>query len=149
MKVSSLAWGLLFGMALTGPAPAQPVPQNPNCPVNANAAEAAQDYMQMHQIEADFHQAATDHNMDLTTSHGRLMLTVLGRLAEFERDLIRKRTTEGRGRAKARGVRLGRRPKLTVHQQREAIKRRENGEPIRDIARSYNVHNSTISRISA
>src|SRR5271167_1308532 len=96
MKVSSLAWGLLFGMALTGPAPAQPVPQNPNCPVNANAAEAAQDYMQMHQIEADFHQAATDHNMDLTTSHGRLMLTVLGRLAEFERDLIRKRTTEGR-----------------------------------------------------
>jgi DNA invertase Pin-like site-specific DNA recombinase len=86
---------------------------------------------------------------DTTTSHGRLMLTVLGGLAEFERELIRARTAEGRERAKARGVRLGRKPKLTPHQQREAIKRRENGEPIRDIARSYNVHNSTISRLTA
>lgn len=50
---------------------------------------------------------------DTTTSHGRLMLTVLGGLAEFERDLTRARTAEGRERAKARGVRLGRRPKLT------------------------------------
>jgi DNA invertase Pin-like site-specific DNA recombinase len=41
------------------------------------------------------------------------MLTVLGGLAEFERDLIRARTTEGRERAKARGVKLGRKPKLT------------------------------------
>jgi DNA invertase Pin-like site-specific DNA recombinase len=41
---------------------------------------------------------------DTTTSHGRLMLTVLGGLAEFERDLIRSRTGEGRTRAKARGV---------------------------------------------
>lgn len=86
---------------------------------------------------------------DSTTSHGRLMLTVLGGLAEFERDLIRARTAEGRERAKARGVKLGRRPKLTPHQQREAIKRREAGEPVREIARSYNVHNSTISRLVA
>jgi DNA invertase Pin-like site-specific DNA recombinase len=87
---------------------------------------------------------------DTTTSHGRLMLTVLGGLAEFERDLIRARTGEGRERAKARGVKMGRKPKLTPHQQREAIKRRDrDGEPIRDIARSYNVHNSTISRLSA
>jgi DNA invertase Pin-like site-specific DNA recombinase len=57
---------------------------------------------------------------DTTTSHGRLMLTVLGGLAEFERDLIRARTAEGRERAKKRGVRLGRRPKLTPHQQQEA-----------------------------
>jgi DNA invertase Pin-like site-specific DNA recombinase len=84
---------------------------------------------------------------DTTTSHGRLMLTVLGWLAEFERDLIRARTAEGRARAKARGVRLGRRPKLTPHQQQEAPRRKENGDPIRDIARSYNVHNSTISRL--
>jgi DNA invertase Pin-like site-specific DNA recombinase len=85
---------------------------------------------------------------DTTTSHGRLMLTVLGGLAEFERDLIRARTVEGRQRAKARGIKLGRRPKLTPHQRHEAIKRRESGEPIRDIARSYNVHNSTISRLT-
>ena len=62
---------------------------------------------------------------DTTTSHGRLMLTVLGGLAEFERELIRARTGEGRARAKARGVKMGRKPKLTPHQQREAIKRRD------------------------
>jgi DNA invertase Pin-like site-specific DNA recombinase len=85
---------------------------------------------------------------DTTTSHGRLMLTVLGGLAEFERDLIRTGTGEGRERANARGVKLGRKPKLTVHQRQEAIKRRDvDGELIRDIARSYNVHNSTISRL--
>jgi DNA invertase Pin-like site-specific DNA recombinase len=87
---------------------------------------------------------------DTTTPHGRLMLTVLGGLAEFERELIRSRTTEGRERAKARGVKLGRKPKLTLHQQREAIKRRDGGgETVRDIARTYNVSYSTISRLSA
>jgi DNA invertase Pin-like site-specific DNA recombinase len=75
------------------------------------------------------------------------MLTVLGGLAEFERELIRSRTTEGRERAKARGVKLGRKPKLTA-QQREAIKRRDGGgETVRDIARTYNVSYSTISRL--
>ncbi len=86
---------------------------------------------------------------DTTTSHGRLMLTVLGGLAEFERDLIRKRTAEGRERAKARGVKLGRKPKLTPHQQQEARRRAAAGEPIRDVAPSYNVHHSTISRLAA
>src|SRR6202166_1635152 len=84
---------------------------------------------------------------DTTTSHGRLMLTVLGGLAEFERDLIRARTSEGRASAVANGVKLGRPPKLTPHQQAEAIRRRDNGEAIRQIARTYNVHNSTISRL--
>src|SRR6202049_2601528 len=65
---------------------------------------------------------------DTTTAHGRLMLAVLGGLAEFERDLIRTRTGEGRERAKARGVKLGRKPKPTEHQKREAIKRRDQGE---------------------
>ena len=87
---------------------------------------------------------------DTTTRHGRLMLTVLGGVAEFEKGLIRARTNEGRERAKARGVKLGRKPKLTAHQRQEAMKRRDvDGEPIRDIARSYNVHNSTISRLMA
>ncbi len=84
---------------------------------------------------------------DTTTAHGRLMLTVLGGLAEFERELIRTRTGEGRERAKARGVILGRKPKLTGHQRREAIARREAGEVLTDIARSYNVSHSTISRL--
>ncbi len=76
------------------------------------------------------------------------MLTVLGGLAEFERDLIRARTGEGRARAKARGVKMGRKPKLTPHQKQEALRRREEGEPMREIARSYNVHHSTISRLA-
>ena len=87
---------------------------------------------------------------DTTTAHGRLMLTVLGGLAKFERDLIRARTGEGQERAKARGVRLGRKPKLTEHQKREAIRRRDrDGEPVREIARSCNVSHSTISRLTA
>ena len=85
---------------------------------------------------------------DTTTSHGRLMLTVLGGLAEFERDLIRTRTSEGRERARARGVRMGRPPKLTPHQRREALRRRNRGtETLADIARSYNVSPATISRL--
>src|SRR6478735_6588813 len=84
---------------------------------------------------------------DTTTPHGRLMLTVLGGLAEFERELIRQRTGEGRVRARARGVRFGRKPKLTAHQRQEATTRREAGEPLTEIARSYNVSHSTISRL--
>jgi DNA invertase Pin-like site-specific DNA recombinase len=85
---------------------------------------------------------------DTTTSHGRLMLTVLGGLAEFERDLIRARTGKGRARAVARGQRMGRPPKLTPHQQKEAIKRRDRGEEsLTEIGRSYNVSAATISRL--
>jgi DNA invertase Pin-like site-specific DNA recombinase len=86
---------------------------------------------------------------DTTSAHSRLMLTVLGGLAEFERELIRTRTGEGRARAKARGVRMGRPPKLTSHQVKEALRRRDAGEPMRDIARTYNVSHSTISRLGA
>jgi DNA invertase Pin-like site-specific DNA recombinase len=85
---------------------------------------------------------------DTTTPHGRLMLTVLGGLAEFERELIRARTDEGRRRAMARGVRFGRKPKLTPHQVREALGRRAAGEPLVEIGRSYNVSHSTISRLA-
>jgi hypothetical protein len=83
---------------------------------------------------------------DTTTSYRRVMLSVLGGLAEFERDLIRARTGEGRARAVARGVKMGRKPKLTPHPQKEAIKRRDHGdETLAEIARSYNVSSATIS----
>src|SRR5262249_16172695 len=86
---------------------------------------------------------------DTTTPHGRLMLTVLGGLAEFERELILARTGAGRARAKARGVKFGRPPKLTAHQRREAAQRLAEGAVQADMARSYGVSQSTISRLAA
>jgi DNA invertase Pin-like site-specific DNA recombinase len=84
---------------------------------------------------------------DTTTPHGRLMLTVLGGLAEFERELIRARTGEGRKRAKARGVRFGRPRKMTPHQRQEAMQRLAAGETQADVARTYNVDATTIGRL--
>jgi DNA invertase Pin-like site-specific DNA recombinase len=75
------------------------------------------------------------------------MLTVLGGLAEFERSLILARTSEGRARAMDRGIKFGRPSKLTAHQIAEAKARRDNGEALAEIGRSYNVSHSTISRL--
>jgi DNA invertase Pin-like site-specific DNA recombinase len=86
---------------------------------------------------------------DTTTPHGRLMLTVLGGLAEFERELIRARTGEGRKRAKDRGVKFGRPRKMTPHQRQEALQRLAAGETMTDVARTYNVDPGTISRLAA
>ena len=86
---------------------------------------------------------------DTTTPHGRLMLTVLGGLAEFERALILARTSDGRTRAKAKGVKFGRPAKLTAHQRREAMQRLAEGAVQADLARSYGVSQATISRLAA
>ena len=86
---------------------------------------------------------------DTTTPHGRLMLTVLGGLAEFERELIRARTGDGRARAKDRGVKFGRPTALTAHQRQEALQRLANGEAQADVARTFNVSQATISRLQA
>jgi DNA invertase Pin-like site-specific DNA recombinase len=85
---------------------------------------------------------------DTTTPHGRLMLTVLGGLAEFERELILARTGDGRARAKAKGVRFGRPPSLTAHQRQEALQRLAEGVAQADLARSYGVSQATISRLA-
>jgi DNA invertase Pin-like site-specific DNA recombinase len=84
---------------------------------------------------------------DTTTAHGELMITILAGLATFERHLIRARTDEGRKRAQANGVRFGRPLKLSPFQIREALTRREAGEPLSNIGRSYGVSHSTISRL--
>lgn len=84
---------------------------------------------------------------DTSISTGRLMLAVLGGLADVERDLIRTRTAEGRSRAKARGQHMGRPPKLTPQQQVEAKRRRAEGATLKELARSYNVAPATISRL--
>jgi DNA invertase Pin-like site-specific DNA recombinase len=75
------------------------------------------------------------------------MLTVLGGPAERECELIRARTDEGRKRAKARGVEFGRKLKLTQYQRQEALARRAQGEPLVEIARTFGVSHSIISRL--
>ena len=83
---------------------------------------------------------------DTTTDIGKLITTVLGGIAELERSLIRARTADGRQRAKARGVRFGRKLKLTKFQIDEALTRRA-GERLRDIAKTLGVSHSLISRL--
>jgi DNA invertase Pin-like site-specific DNA recombinase len=86
---------------------------------------------------------------DTTTPHGKLMVTVLAGLAEFERSLILARTGEGRARAKAKGVKFGRPPSLSLHQRKEAMQRLAEGAVQADLARSYGVSQATISRLAA
>ena len=88
-----------------------------------------------------------DQIIDTTSPHGKLIIAVLAALAEFERSMILSRTSEGRTRAKARGVRFGRPLKLSDYQIKEALARRANGESLMDIGRSYGVSHSTISRL--
>ena len=88
-----------------------------------------------------------DSMLDTTSPHGKLILAVLGALAEFERSMILARTADGRARAQARGVKFGRKRALSPFQVSEALVRREAGEPLADIGRSYGVSHSTISRL--
>lgn len=85
---------------------------------------------------------------DTTTPHGRLMLTILGGLAEFERELITARTGEGRKRAVARGVKMGRKFKLNPEQRRHVAQERAKGESVRHLARVLGVSKATIARIA-
>jgi DNA invertase Pin-like site-specific DNA recombinase len=88
-----------------------------------------------------------DPLFNTSSSQGRLLVTMLAAIAEFERELIRERTGEGRRRAMANGVVFGRKPKLTDHQRREAIARRGAGETLASIARTFNVSISLVSRL--
>jgi DNA invertase Pin-like site-specific DNA recombinase len=86
---------------------------------------------------------------DTGSSQGRLLSTMLAAIAEFERELIRERTGEGRKRAMAAGVKFGRKRKLSDYQRAEAVKRRAAGETLASIAKSYAVDVSMISRLQA
>jgi len=88
-----------------------------------------------------------DPLFDTTGAQGRLLVTMLAAIAEFERELIRERTGAGRERAMAEGVKFGRKRKLSDYQRAEAIKRRSAGETLAAIAKSYGVDLSMISRL--
>src|SRR6266403_2304257 len=83
---------------------------------------------------------------DTGTSTGRLILAVLGGLADVERDLIRTRTAEGRSRAKAQGKAMGRPPSLTPAQMKEATRRRAQGATLQELADSYDRSIATMRR---
>jgi len=82
---------------------------------------------------------------DTTTPHGRLLITVIGGIAEFERSLILQRCNKG-PKARADDIVFGRKPKLTTHRRREALKRLDAGETTRDVALSFNVSHTMIAR---
>ena len=84
--------------------------------------------------------------VDTTSDFAELVLAMLGVAAKLERPRIIERTSRGRADVKTKGVTFGRKPKLTLHQQWEAIARVQDGETQRSIARSYNVSQATISR---
>jgi DNA invertase Pin-like site-specific DNA recombinase len=85
---------------------------------------------------------------DTTTPHGKLMVTVLGGLAEFERHLILSRTAEGRTKGASQWVRFGRKPSLTPFQRAEALRRRAVGETLVEIAKLFGVSHMTIARLA-
>ena len=87
--------------------------------------------------------------VDTTSDFAELVLAMLGVAAKLERRRIAERTARGRADAKAKGVRFGRKPILTPHQQQEARERLAAGETQRSVARSYNVSQATISRLTA
>jgi DNA invertase Pin-like site-specific DNA recombinase len=89
-----------------------------------------------------------DPLFDTSSAQGQLLATMLAAIAQFERSLIAERTGEGRKRAMANGIKFGRKPKLSDYQRKEAIKRRNAGETLASIAKSYAVDISTISRLS-
>src|SRR5262245_44261023 len=87
-------------------------------------------------------------HLDLTTPLGRGFIAFLSAMAEDERGRILKRANDGRKAAKAKGTKFGRKPKLTEHQQTEALKRLDAGETFRSIAKTFGVHHSTIVRLA-
>ena len=93
-------------------------------------------------------QSLAEPVVDTTSDFAELVLAMLGVAAKLERRRIIERTARGRADAKAKGVKFGRKPKLTPHQAREARARIEAGETQRSVARSYNVSQTTISRLA-
>jgi len=86
-------------------------------------------------------------HLDLTTPLGRGVTAFLSAMVEDERHRILQRANDGRASARKRGVRFGRKPKLTDHQQAEALKRLAAGESCRAIGKAMGVHHATIARL--
>ncbi len=86
-------------------------------------------------------------SIDTTSATGRLVLSILGSIGEFERELITARMDEGRKRAVAKGVKFGPKFKLSHYQKQEALARLAAGETQADVARTYGVSAATLCRL--
>jgi DNA invertase Pin-like site-specific DNA recombinase len=84
---------------------------------------------------------------DTTSPSGRMVMTVLSGIAEFERELIHSRTRDGRAAARSRGVQFGRPSKLNCDQKKLIMRLLREGEPVREVARTFKVHTATIYRL--
>ena len=83
---------------------------------------------------------------DTTSPAGRMVLTVFAGIAEFERDLIRQRTSSGREAAKKRGVKFGRPSKLSAEQIALGKRLIDEGQSVREVAKVLNCHHATLYR---
>ena len=88
-----------------------------------------------------------DQSIDTTTPAGRLTFHLLGAVAEFERDLISERQAEGIEKAKQKGVRFGRKPKLRPEQVEEMLAAYQAGEEPRDLMERYGISKSSFHRL--
>lgn len=89
-----------------------------------------------------------NEGLDTTTATGKLLLNILGSVAEFERDLINARTAEGRAKAKAKGVKFGRKPIITEETKRKVCADIVAGElSMQSIADKYSISRKTVYRI--
>ena len=86
---------------------------------------------------------------DTTTHAGKMIMTVFAGIAEFERDLIRERTSTGRKAAQARGVKFGRPSKLSAEQRKLVLELIAQGRSVQEIAKTFKVDRSTIYRLTA
>ena len=84
---------------------------------------------------------------DTTSPTGRMVMTVLSGIAEFEREMIHTRTSAGRAAAKSKGVKFGRPPKLKLEQKKLIVRLIEEGKSVREVARTFDVHTATIYRL--
>jgi DNA invertase Pin-like site-specific DNA recombinase len=84
---------------------------------------------------------------DTATSIGRLMLTIMGGIAEFERELIQARTSDGIERAKRKGTKFGRKRSLSPEQVKVAAEAYAAGKTLAELALDYECSEATMSRI--
>jgi DNA invertase Pin-like site-specific DNA recombinase len=87
------------------------------------------------------------HPTNTTTHAGKMIMTVFAGIAEFERDLIRERTSAGRQAARDKGVQFGRPRKLNPQQVEIVLDLLNSGKSVQEVARTFNVHAATVYRI--